>query len=69
MEKGKAVEVVVVAAVAVAVEGRRLWLVTCHRENLIMQVIVAAVIATAATVVILAQLVMVEALVMVSLQL
>lgn len=68
MGKGKAVEVEVVA-VAVAVGERKLWLAICHRENLIVQAIAAAVMPTAATVVIPAQLVMGEGLVMVSPQL
>lgn len=67
MVKGKAVEVEVVLVVAAAVEGRKLWLVICHRENLIALVMAAAaVMATTATVVILALVVIVEGLVMVS---
>lgn len=62
-------EVEVVVAVVVAVGERKLWLAICHRENLIAQVTAAAAMATAATVVILALLVMAECLVMVSPQL
>ena len=69
MVKGKAVEVEVIVAVAVAVGGRKLWLATCRRENLIAQVIATAIMATVATAVILALLVMVGDLVMVSPQL
>lgn len=58
----------VVVAVAVAVEGRKLWPAICHRENLIMLAIAPATMATAAMV-IPALLVMVEGLVMVSPQL
>lgn len=68
MVKGKAVEVEVAVVVVVAVGERKLWLVICHRENLTMLVIAAAM-ATPATVVIRALLVMVEGLVMVSPQL
>lgn len=69
MVKGKAVAVEVVVAVAVAVGGRKLWPAICHRENLIAQVIATAIMATVATAVILALLVMVGGLVMVSPQL
>lgn len=67
MVKGKAVEVEVIVAAAVAVGGRKLWLAICHRENL--KAVVIAVVATAATVVIPLLAVMVEGLVMVSPQL
>lgn len=60
MAKGKAVEVVVVAAVAVAAEGKKQWLGICHKENLIALVITTAIMATAATVEILAVVVMVQ---------
>lgn len=67
MVKGKAVEVeVVVVVVPVAVGGRKLWPAICHRENL--KAVVIAV-ATMATVVIPALVVMVAGLVMVSPQL
>lgn len=69
MVKGKAVEGEVVVVVAVAVEGRKLWLAICHRENLIVVVIAATTMATAAIVVIPALVVMVEGLVMASHQL
>lgn len=61
------VEVVVVAPVAVG--GRKLWLAICHRENLKAVVVAAATMATAATVVIPALVIIVEGLVMVSPQL
>lgn len=67
--KEKTVEVEVVVVVAVAVGGRKLWQAICHRENLKALVITAAAMATAATVVIPALLVMVEGLVMASPQL
>lgn len=53
------VEVVVVGAVAVG--GRKLWLAICLKENLIVLAIAAITMATAATVVIPALVVMVEA--------
>lgn len=62
-------EVEVVVVVLVAVGGRKLWPAICLRENLRVLVMAAATMATAATVVILALLVMVEGLVMVSPQL
>lgn len=64
MVKGKAVEVEVV----VAVGGRRQWLAICRKENLRVVVIAVATMATVATVVIPAQVVM-EGLLMVSLRL
>lgn len=58
-----------VVVVAVAVGGRKLWPAICHRENLMVVVIAAATMATAATVAIPALVVMVEGLVMASPQL
>lgn len=69
MVKGKAVEVEVVAVVAPAVVGgRRQWLATCRRENLIATVVEAAM-GTIVIVVTLAVIVMEAGLVMVSPQL
>lgn len=68
MVKGKAVEVEVAVVVVVAVGERKLWLAICHRENLIVLVIAAAMV-TPPTVPIRALLVMVEGLVIVSPQL
>lgn len=61
MVKAKAVEVEVVVVGAVAVGGRKLWLAICLKENLIVLAIAAITMATAATVVIPALVVMVEA--------
>lgn len=63
------VGVVVVAVVAVAVGGRKLWPGICRRENLIALVLAAAGMAMAAIVVIPPLVVTVEGLVMVSRQL
>lgn len=49
--KGKAAEVEVVIAAAVAVGGRKLWPAICHRENL-TTVVAVATMGTIATVVI-----------------
>lgn len=68
MVKGKALEVEVVVVVLAAVGGRKLWLAICHRENLKAVVMAAAAMATVATVVMPALVVM-EGLVMVSHQL
>lgn len=57
--KGKAAEVEVVAVVAVAAGGRKLWLDIYHRENLIALVIAATAMAITAIVVIPAVVVMV----------
>ena len=56
---------VVVVTVAVVVGGRKLWLVICHKENLIAAVTPVAAMATVVTAVILALVVM-EGLVMAS---
>lgn len=53
-------EVVVVAVVAVVAEGKKQWLDICHKENLIALVIATAIMDTAATVEILAAVVMVQ---------
>lgn len=60
MAKEKTVEVEVVAVVAVAVGGRKPWLDICRRENLTVAIAVAAAMVIAATVVIPAQMVMVQ---------
>lgn len=50
--------VVEVVIVAVAVGGRKPWLVICRKENLIAVVIIVTAMATVVTVVILALIVM-----------